>query len=582
MYLLGCDCGREQGSEGTREERQKECFSYVVSVDGVHVCHPVDIVEYESDGEDGIDGDVPNGGEEERTEGEQCESDLDSRVVECESAGEDDIDGDLQTVVELESTGGGKSEGGTETHVVHENAAEDDPQSDQLAIVKSKGTEVAASERQRPDTLLQRRGRSLCRIRLARSTSTQATLVSFSNPRSEKSSLIKNPHPQSGTHEYIKQIGIDGEGIIHLMRNRKTHQLIARKTVAYARSLYAKPIEAAILQDVFPTPHRNIIQLHASEPYQALDSDRADGARYYFEYCAGGDLHLLVDQYRRRGLLLPEPFLWQVYHQLASALEYLHRGFDIRRNDPQRRGVCHRDIKPSNVFLRPGTTPGSSYPDAVLADFGHATLNFATYDPAGTTIWQPPELPRHSPKGDVYALGAVMHFLIHFEAPIARLPEGAGSSSSVKEAWAAAPEARRPLLEFVDGYSDELICMMLIALEADENKRKNSHQLLKMLEEVIERKFPPGSDLQQSGEEWPLMNWAFDHMMRVREGGDEEDERVTGAEQYFEMMERFGTCSSRESSTVSSPFPSDWRRRPIGRSSRGRETSADSSLGEEY
>lgn len=562
MFLLGCSCGREQGSQVPQTQRQQECFSYVVSVDGVHVCHPQDIVECESTG------------------GEESEGSLKTNVVEYESTGEDEIDGDLQNGVERESSGG---EGNLDTHVVHANAGKDDLQSDRLAIVKYKGTEVAASERERPDPLLQRRGRSLCRLRLARSTSTQATPVTSSSPLSAKTSLIKNPHPQSGTHEYIKQIGIDGEGVIHLMRSRKTHQLVARKTVAYARSLNAKPIEAAILQDILPTPHKNIIHLHASEPYQALDSDRADGARYYLEYCAGGDLHLLVDQYRKRGLLLPEPFLWQVYHQLASALEFLHRGFDARRgNDPQRRGVCHRDIKPSNVFLRPASTPGSAYPDAVLADFGHATLHFATYDPAGTSIWQPPELPRHSPKGDVYALGAVMHFLIHFEAPIARLPDGACCSRSAKEAWAAAPEARRPVMEFVDGYSEELVAMMLIALETDESKRKNSCQLLKMLEEVMERKFPRGSDLRQSGKEWPLEGWAFDHMMLARSGGREADEEGTGAEQYFEMMERFGNCSSRESSTVSSPFPSDWRRRPVGRSPGEWETSSVSSLGEAY
>ena len=144
MFLLGCSCGREQGPQA---ERQEECFSYVVSGDGVHVCHPGDIVGYGSAGSSG---------------GEGSEGGLDTRVVECESAGGDEIDVGLQGGVERERTEGEESEGDLDTRVVHENAGKDELQSDRSAIVMYEGTEVAASEHVRPDTLLRRRGRSLC------------------------------------------------------------------------------------------------------------------------------------------------------------------------------------------------------------------------------------------------------------------------------------------------------------------------------------------------------------------------------------------------------------------------------------
>lgn len=507
MFSLGCSCGRAE-SQTSLSQDQQDCFSYVVSVDGVHVCYPQNIVEHETTGVDETESDPKN-------------------MVEYEGTGEDETESDPQNLVEYENT------------------------------------EAAVPERGCPCSLLQRRGGSLSRMRLALSTSTQSTLVDLSGHLSGETDCADHPHPKSGDYELVKQIGIDGEGVIHLMRIRSTRQLIVRKTVKYARSAYAKPIEAAILQDVFPEPHLNMIHLHAFESYQV------EGARYYFEYCSGGDLHQLVDQYREHGELLPELFILQAYQQLASALEFLHRGFSPRCSDPDRRGICHRDIKPSNVFLR--LTPGLeySYPDVVLGDFGHATLDFATYDPAGTMFWQPPELPRHSPKGDVWALGAVVHFLIHFKAPIAQLPDGLHNTESVKNAWESAPEARKPMLEFVDYYSEELVCLMLIALETDENKRKSSSTLSKFVSDYIEQKFPLGSDLLAEAEEWPMASWAFDHMKSMGGRFEEEDEEEleedeTGAEEYYEMMEEFGCGISRESSRYSSPAPSDRRRRVAG------------------
>lgn len=519
MFSLGCSCGRAE-SQTPLSRRQTDCFSYVVSVDGIHVCYRQNIIEYESI-------------EEER-----------------------ELESDSQTLVKYEST------------------REDEIESNPQTLVEDESTEGVIPERKGPCSLLQRRGISLSGIDLAFSTATRSP-VHLSGHLSGETNIVDHPHFESGKYELVKQIGVDGEGVIHLMRCRSTKELIARKTVSYARSAHAKPIEAAILQDLLPERHENIIRLHAFEPYQAFDSEQMDGARYYVEYCSGGDLHQLVDQYKKHEVLLPEPFIFQAYQQLASALEFLHRGFDPRRSDPDRRGICHRDIKPSNIFLR--FTRDSAYPDVVLADFGHATLDFATYDPAGTALWQGPELPRHSPKGDVYSLGAVIHFLIHFKAPIAKLPDGVPNTERMRAAWASWPPARKPVIGFVDGYSEELVCAMLVPLEADEKKRKNSSQLLKFVSECIELKFPPGADLRWGAEEWPMAEWAFDHMETPdgifgEEDEEEEEEEETGAEQYFQMMEIFGGgIVTRETSQSSSL--SDGRWGAAGRSSRGWETS---------
>ena len=496
-------------------KHRDDCFSYAVSNDGVVVCHPKDIMEYESVGKD------------ESKSGSEA-------LVRDEGTSEDQYEDDSQVVVEDEGTGADECGSESQTPVEYES------------------TEATTIEQKSPCPLLQRRGISLSRVRLSLLSSSVSTLVNLSGDRTGEHSNAENPDSKTGDYEFITHIAIDGEGIIDLMRTRSTRHPIVRKTVDYARSTYAKPTEAAMLQDFLPTRHPNIIQLHAFEPYDQ------EGARYYLEYCPGGDLHQLVNQYKKHRAFLPEPFIWHVYKQLLCALDFLHRGFDPRRrSDRDRKGICHRDIKPSNVFLRPN--PASLYPDVVLADFGHATLHFATYDPAGTTFWQPPELPRHSPKGDVYSLGAVIHFLIHFEAPMAALPDGMDETEeSVRAAWMAKPEARRPVREFVEGYSEELVCMMLVALEADENKRRNSSRLLEFVSTCVGMKFPGGS---MAGEE-PLAPWAFDHVVSMSGAGEGEE---TGSEQYFDMMEWCGCRGSWESSrsfpsAASSPFSSGLRR----------------------
>ena len=491
MYSLGCLCG----CAGSQTEHRDDCFSYAVSNDGVVVCHPKEIMEYESIGED------------ERESGSEA-------LVQNEGSGEDQLQGDSKVLVQDEGT------------------REDDCGSQSQALVKYEATETITPEQKPACPLLQRRGISLSRVRLSLSTSSVSALVNLSGNRTGEHSIADSPISGTGDYEFVTHIAIDGEGIIDLMRTRSTRHLVVRKTVEYARSAYAKPIEAAMLQDILPDRHPNIINLHAFEPYDL------EGARYYLEYCPGGDLHQLVNQYKRHRAFLPEPFIWHVYKQLLSALAFLHRGFDPRRPDRDRKGICHRDIKPSNIFLRP--TPAATYPDVVLPDFGHATLYFATYDPAGTTFWQPPELPRHSPKGDVYSLGAVIHFLIHFQAPMATLPSGMDDSEeSVQAAWLAAPEARKPIREFVEGYSEELICLMLVTLEPDENKRRNASRLLEGVGACVEM-------VGSREEEVPLAEWAFDHVV----SGEREE---TGSGQYFDMMGWCGCVGSRESSRS---FPS--------------------------
>jgi serine/threonine protein kinase len=78
--------------------------------------------------------------------------------------------------------------------------------------------------------------------------------------------------------------------------------------------------------------------------------------------------------------------------------------------------IIHRDIKPSNVLLT-GPRPGEIFPNVRLGDFGLAKCFSPSSTPAennsfcGTPPWQAPEIPNAIPASDVWAIGAIVHYL---------------------------------------------------------------------------------------------------------------------------------------------------------------------------
>ncbi len=332
--------------------------------------------------------------------------------------------------------------------------------------------------------------------------------------------------PIAKEYEAIKQIGNDSEGVCTLVKGRTDSQLRVIKTVQYPKIVHGKPIEAKILHDLLGKRHENIIQLHG---YDILEEIHL--VQYHFEYCSGGDLHDLIVRYDDHNARFPEPFIWKVFHQLMSALEYLHRGFDQRTNN----GIVHRDVKPENVFVR-RSQYSMEYPDVVLADFGSASLDFATHEPAGTYFWQPPEIPRKAPKGDVYAVGSIIHFMIHLTTPMLPLPSGVAPTERNEDIWELKPDSRQPIRTIPKMYSPDLIVLMLWAVEREECKRMSSRWLLRAIKNAMDQEMPLVAGKVVVAE--PLAVWAFDEDSASREDSgyrrcSEDDD---GYRQYIEMM----------------------------------------------
>ena len=99
-----------------------------------------------------------------------------------------------------------------------------------------------------------------------------------------------------------------------------------------------------------------------------------------------------------------EAWILSVIHPMLDALELLHR-----------EGVYHRDIAPDNILLPPEGAP-------ILLDFGAARHVISDRTQSLTAILKPSYAPieqyaemtqmRQGPWTDLYALGAVMHFLL--------------------------------------------------------------------------------------------------------------------------------------------------------------------------
>jgi serine/threonine protein kinase len=149
------------------------------------------------------------------------------------------------------------------------------------------------------------------------------------------------------------------------------------------------------------------------------------------EYCDLGSLLYYTRRLHSSHEAVEEEFIWYVALSIGKALAYLHCGYgteDYDPEDPWRRGyaIVHRDIKPENILMKTDLDAPESI-CVKLSDFGLASkLSLDARDNlafnGGTYDWQPPEqvLPPHKagPKQDMWALGAIIHYLALGEPPI--------------------------------------------------------------------------------------------------------------------------------------------------------------------
>jgi serine/threonine protein kinase len=205
-----------------------------------------------------------------------------------------------------------------------------------------------------------------------------------------------------GQYTLVRKLGEGGMGVVYearhaLMRRPTALKLLRKQEVddPEAESEAIQRFEREV-QLTSQLSHPNTIAIY--------DYGRnEEGAFYYaMEYIDGIDLDRLV---RVDGPLAPAHVI-HLALQICGSLAEAHA-----------RSLIHRDIKPSNVLVY----ERAFVPDTIkVLDFGlikslHGPIVSAAHVLVGTPLYTAPEVlrdpSRAGPRSDIYALGAVMHWL---------------------------------------------------------------------------------------------------------------------------------------------------------------------------
>ncbi|KAI4210788.1 MAG: hypothetical protein LQ351_006370 [Letrouitia transgressa] len=306
------------------------------------------------------------------------------------------------------------------------------------------------------------------------------------------SSQVPKPVPGfSSEMVELATIGSGGEGDCMLYKHRFTSKLFVCKALVHKRWIPTRNgvPEIVLVHDILGSYDR-VLALLAWERHPVTGT-----LRLWHPYHDRGDLYDLLNAYcSKHKIHLPEAFIWHVFIQLAEALAYIHDGYN--RHDPHPlsqplgfRSIIHRDIKPENVLLQsPNGTPGA-YPSIILADFGLAITRSTSNNHVGTTAFQGPELPHCSRAGDLWSLGAVMHWLCSSTPPLKPKPtfdykSGRALHRMRTQEWEKTPRARltgKEVLVRREGYSRELEEALGLVLRWKKDARVGGKELIERL-----------------------------------------------------------------------------------------------------
>jgi len=223
------------------------------------------------------------------------------------------------------------------------------------------------------------------------------------------------PHgTRFGEFEIIRVLGVGGFGVVYLANDYSLERQVALKEYMPA-SLAVRgegpriTVRSESLADTYAVGLRSFI----NEARLLAKFDHPSLVKVYRFWEDNATAYMVMPYLQgttlrdtRRAMPNPPDEAWirGVLDPMLAALEQLHG-----------EGVYHRDVAPDNILLPPAGAP-------ILLDFGAARRVISDRTQSLTAILKPSYAPieqyadmagmRQGPWTDIYALGAVMHFLL--------------------------------------------------------------------------------------------------------------------------------------------------------------------------
>lgn len=159
---------------------------------------------------------------------------------------------------------------------------------------------------------------------------------------------------------FIKTLGSGAEGVAQLVSHTQTGELAVRKVSTNVDTMELNSLTHINfeLQRRSPPELPKIARLLNT---QSIQSEQV----LYIDYCNGGDLGTLLNDFRQRNLQVPRAL---ILHMIRDILESLH--FLYTCSPP----IYHRDAHIFNIFLS-WKDESSPKPGFYLGDFGFATMD---------------------------------------------------------------------------------------------------------------------------------------------------------------------------------------------------------------
>ena len=222
------------------------------------------------------------------------------------------------------------------------------------------------------------------------------------------------PGTRFGEFEILRVLGVGGFGIVYLAHDHSLEREVALKEYMPA-SLAARGQgpQITVRSSSFAETYAIGLRSFVNEARLLARFDHPSLVKVYRFWEDNATAYMVMPFLQgvtlrdtRRAMAHPPNEAWvrSVIWPLLSALELLHR-----------EGVFHRDIAPDNILLPPDGPP-------VLLDFGAARRVISDRTQSLTAILKPSYAPieqyaemvqmRQGPWTDLYALGAVIHFLL--------------------------------------------------------------------------------------------------------------------------------------------------------------------------